>query len=224
MRQHVNPLSKFFQLHLELPPPQDLFEDDSLPIHLDIGSARGMFLIQLASNKLNWNHLGVEIRNKLVVSAERERKQLQNKNLKFLFCNANVSLRKWLLQLRCNQLKIVSINFPDPWFKRRHYKRRVLQPSLLFALAKSLSPGSKLFIQSDILEVAESMTSIIEKSQCFEKGESQNCFFMETNQFNIRTERENYAIRNNLTIYKELYYRNHISVAESDFLMQMHDD
>ena len=49
MRQHVNPLSRFFQLPLELPAPQELFEHPNLPIHLDIGCARGFFLLELAA-------------------------------------------------------------------------------------------------------------------------------------------------------------------------------
>ena len=44
MRQHVNPLSRFFQLPLELPGPDQLFDDPRRPIHLDIGCARGLCL------------------------------------------------------------------------------------------------------------------------------------------------------------------------------------
>ena len=48
MRQHVNPLSSFFQLPLELPPPEELFRVPDQPIHLDIGCARGRCLLGLA--------------------------------------------------------------------------------------------------------------------------------------------------------------------------------
>ena len=69
MRQHVNPLSRFFQLPLELPEPHELFEHPSRPLHLDIGSARGKFLLSMASCKPEWNFLGVEIRRPLVITA-----------------------------------------------------------------------------------------------------------------------------------------------------------
>ena len=59
VRQHVNPLSRFFQLSLELPPPQKLFNDPGRPVHLDIGCARGSFLLALAQQQPELNHLGV---------------------------------------------------------------------------------------------------------------------------------------------------------------------
>ena len=59
VRQHVNPLSRFFQLPLELPPPAELFSTPALPLHLDIGCARGGFLLALAQQQPGVNHLGV---------------------------------------------------------------------------------------------------------------------------------------------------------------------
>ena len=126
MRQHVNPLSQFFQLPLSLPSKSILFKDSHYPIHLDIGSAKGEFLIQLALKFPKWNFLGLEIRETLVSSSERKRNKLELQNLKFLYCNVNVSLEEWLSDLNYGQLKRVSIQFPDPWFKRKHIKRRVL--------------------------------------------------------------------------------------------------
>ena len=73
MRQHVNPLSRFFQIEKELPAPNELFENIDLPIHLDIGCARGKFLLQMASTHKDWNFLGMEIREPLVIAAEKER-------------------------------------------------------------------------------------------------------------------------------------------------------
>ena len=141
VRQHVNPLSRFFQQPLALPPPEQLFADAALPLHLDIGCARGRFLLALAEQQPQHNHLGVEIRRALVSAAEAERQQRQLHNLHFLFCNANVSLEAWLAQLPAGRLELVSIQFPDPWFKKKHHKRRVLQPALLLAIAAALAPG-----------------------------------------------------------------------------------
>ena len=134
-RQHVNPLSQFFQIPFSLPGKDIIFEEPTNPLHLDIGSARGNFLIDLAAKKPMWNFAGFEIRESLVISAEKKRNQLGLTNLKFLFCNVNVSLDQWLLSLDKDQLHRVSIQFPDPWFKRKHFKRRVLQPHLLNSLA-----------------------------------------------------------------------------------------
>ncbi len=209
MRQHVNPLSRFFQIPRRLPSPNELFEDAGLPIHLDIGSARGKFLLALADQQPQWNHLGLEIRKPLVESAERERIELGRSNLRFLFCNVNVSLEDWVDILPSNLLHRVSIQFPDPWYKRRHQKRRILQPSLLISLAKSLQPGTELFIQSDILEVIEPMVNLIELSNCFQSICPKNGKpWLEKSPMLVATEREQYAITKSLTIYRMLFKRN----------------
>jgi len=139
VRQHVNPLSQFFQLPLSLPSKNVLFKKSHYPIHLDIGSAKGEFLIELATKYPDWNFVGLEIREPLVSLCEKKRKKLELNNLKFLFCNVNVSLDEWLSDLDDCQLKRVSIQFPDPWFKRKHIKRRVLKTSLLNSIARYMS-------------------------------------------------------------------------------------
>ena len=139
MRQHVNPLSAFFQLPLSLPSKNVLFKKPQYPIHLDIGSAKGEFLIELATKYPDWNFVGLEIREPLVSLCEKKRRTLELNNLKFLFCNVNVSLDEWLSDLDFGQLKRVSIQFPDPWFKRKHFKRRVLNANIINSIAKSMS-------------------------------------------------------------------------------------
>lgn len=208
MRQHVNPLSQFFQLQRELPEPQSLFQQADLPIHLDIGSARGGFLLSLAEHEPRWNHLGVEIRQSLVQSAEREREHLGLTNLKFIFCNANISLEDWLSRLPRDCLQRASIQFPDPWFKRRHRKRRVLQPSLLLALARALQTGREFFIQSDVLSVIKPMAMLVELSQCFEGPPHDPQCWLIDNPFPIQTERERYANERELKVYRLLFRRN----------------
>ncbi len=213
MRQHVNPLSRFFQLHRSLLTPDELFENGALPIHLDIGCARGQFLLQTASLHDNWNHLGLEIRHPLVITAEKEREHLGLNNIHFLFCNANVSLQEWLINLPLDVLQRVSIQFPDPWFKRKHRKRRLLQPELLLSLASSLQAGRELFVQSDLLEVIEPMVYLIELSGCFTRkscGDS----WLNDNPWDVPTERESYVLKQGLPVYRMLYERNHMLTPE----------
>ena len=167
VRQHVNPLSSYHQAPRPLPPPAELFEQPSRPIHLDIGCARGRFLLAMAEAEPQRNYLGLEIRLPLVEAAEAEREALQLAQARILYANANVSLGPWLAQLQPGQLERVSIQFPDPWFKHRHHKRRVLQPALLNALAGALLPGRELFIQSDVEAVVLPMVALIEASGCF---------------------------------------------------------
>ena len=218
MRQHVNPLSSFFQQPRPLPAPAELFPRPGQPLHLDIGCARGRFLLALAEQEPGSNHLGVEIRLALVEAAEAERQALGLANLHYLFCNANISLQDWLACLPAGLLERVSIQFPDPWFKQKHHKRRVLQPALLQALAGALSPGKELFIQSDVLAVITPMVQLIEASggfdrPDFERPDEDRRPWRATNPLPVPSEREAYVMAQGLPVYRVLYRRNNSRLA-----------
>ena len=208
MRQHVNPLSQFFQLPLSLPSKNILFEKSHYPIHLDIGSAKGEFLIELATKYPDWNFVGLEIREPLVSLCEKKRRKLELTNLKFLFCNVNVSLDEWLSDLDFGQLKRVSIQFPDPWFKRKHFKRRVLKTNILNSIAKAMSKDGEIFIQSDIFKLIEYMTNTIDKNRYFTRKNLGDLISIDKNPYNVMTDREIFSLKKNLLIYRVMYIRN----------------
>jgi tRNA (guanine-N7-)-methyltransferase len=208
VRQHVNPLSRFHQRPLLLPPAAQLFADPSRPIHLDIGSARGRFLLALAQAEPQRNYLGVEIRRPLVEAAEADRQALGLEHLRFLFCNANVSLEQWLAALEPGLLERVTIQFPDPWFKKKHHKRRVLQPPLLLALAAALAPGRELFLQSDVPAVIEPMVALVEACGGFSRPEGDERPWRGANPLPVPTEREVHVLSQGLPVYRVLFRRN----------------
>ena len=70
MRQHVNPLSKNFKEIERIPSLIEMFGNPKTNLHLDIGSATGEFLFDLALVNTSWNYLGFEIREKLVKTAK----------------------------------------------------------------------------------------------------------------------------------------------------------
>lgn len=208
VRQHVNPLSRYHQLPRPLPPLEGLFSEATWPLHLDIGCARGRCLLELARLRPQRNHLGVEIRRPLVEAAEADRQAEGLTNLHYLFCNANVSLQTWLEQLPPGRLELVSIQFPDPWFKKKHHKRRVLQPPLLLSLAAALAPGRQLFLQSDVPAVIEPMVQLVELSGCFERPAEDARPWRAGNPLPVPTERETYVLAQGLPVYRVLYRRN----------------
>ena len=218
MRQHVNPLSRFFQLPLQLPQPDLLFNRPEQPIHLDIGCARGRCVLGLAEQAPDWNHLGVEIRRPLVTAADRDALTSEHDNVRILFCNANISLEGWMAALPSDRLQRVSIQFPDPWFKRRHRKRRVLQPALVLAIAGALQPGRELFLQSDVLDVIEPMVALTELSGWFDRPAEDGRPWRETNPLPVPTERERYVLDQDLPVYRVLYRRNQNPAPATDDL------
>ena len=107
-----------------------------------------------------------------------------------------------------DRLQRVSIQFPDPWFKRRHRKRRVLQPPLLLAIAAALQPGRELFLQSDVPEVIEPMVALTELSGCFDRPSEDARPWRHENPLPVPTERERYVLEQALPVYRVLYRRN----------------
>ena len=138
MRQHVNPLSKNFDEIERIPPLNGMFNDSKLNLHLDIGCASGEFLFDLALNNNNWNYLGIEIRERLVKTAKLKARERGFKNLYFIFGNANKILNNFDSKFLIQNLKSISFNFPDPWFKKRHYKRRLIQTEFINNLSNSM--------------------------------------------------------------------------------------
>ena len=154
VRQHVNPLSHKYQMPVLPPDWRQVYASRHQPLLLDIGCARGRFLLKMAQLQPDWNFLGLEIREPLVLEANELRSQLGLTNLHYLFINVNNELQPLLKSFPSGALQRVTIQFPDPWFKNRHRKRRMVQPQLVADLAPHLAIGGDVFLQSDLESVA----------------------------------------------------------------------
>ncbi|GAQ87655.1 tRNA methyltransferase [Klebsormidium nitens] len=217
VRHHVNPLRAEFQV--KTPPPvwADVFADPSLPLHVDIGCAQGRFVLTLAKRSEGaTNFLGLEIRSQLVERANRWSAGLELRNAHFLVANATISLDS-ILATYPGPLTYVTILCPDPHFKNRVKNRRVVQPSLVEAICQKLVPGGKVFVQSDVLEVADDMKYQIQAaggtwlSLAGEHARTDQCTpqgWLLESPLGVPTERETFAVANGESIYRALFVRN----------------
>lgn len=203
VRQHVNPLGYKYQTPIAPPNWEEVYADPTQLLHLDIGCAKGKFLLQMAQLYPQINFLGVEIRQPLVDEANQDRDRLGLTNLHFLFGNINNSLASLLQSLRADVFKYASIQFPDPWFKQRHMKRRVVQPELVENLATYLIEEGIVFLQSDVITVASEMRDRFAKHPQFQQQHSQP--WLNTNPFPIPTEREIATLAHNDPVYRALF-------------------
>lgn len=211
VRQHVNPLSQRYQQPLALPDWSTVFADPTRPLWLDIGCGRGYFVEQMAQLERDAptathcrNFLGLEIREPLVEQANRRRDALHLTNLHYLFYNANVGLRTLLDSFPLGTLQTVSIQFPDPWFKKRHQKRRVVQAELVADLAATLQPGGEVFLQSDIEAVAQEMYDRFLEHPAFVR---QGPLWLPDNPLPVMTERERSTLARGAPVYRVLLKR-----------------
>ncbi|MEQ9238083.1 tRNA (guanosine(46)-N7)-methyltransferase TrmB [Coleofasciculus sp. E2-BRE-01] len=202
VRQHVNPLSKKYLTPVTPPPWDKVYHQPQQPLHLDIGSARGEFLLEMATRNPDWNFLGLEIREPLVEKAQELVAELGLDNLHFIFCNVDNSLAPILASLPPGVFKRVTIQFPDPWFKKRHAKRRVVKPELVNTLAKYLVKGGEVFIQSDVEAIAQEMCDRFTENPAFQR---QGTEWLATNPLPVPTERETYTIACKQPVYRALF-------------------
>ncbi|KAJ1395443.1 hypothetical protein SESBI_33401 [Sesbania bispinosa] len=200
IRQHVNPLSSSFSAPAQVPDWNQVFADPTLPLMVDIGCGSGRFLMWLAKRtpKVR-NYLGLEIRQRLVKRAELWVKDLALDNIHFLFANATISFKQ-LIESYPGPLQLVSILCPDPHFKKRHHKRRVLQKPLVGAIVDNLVAGGQVFVQSDVLEVALDMRNQFDEVDALKHVDALDpamlCDsegWLLSNPMGIRTEREIHA-------------------------------
>jgi tRNA (guanine-N7-)-methyltransferase len=203
VRQHVNPLSQKYQNPISPPNWQEIYDNLERSIHLDIGCAKGKFLLEMAELEPEYNFLGVEIRELLVVEANLERIGLGLTNLYYLFCNINTSLSTLLASLPQGRLKRVTIQFPDPWFKNKQVKRRVVDRDLIDTLAKYLPDGATIFLQSDIEVLAKQMRDRFAANSHFIIQHQEP--WLSNNPLSIPTEREKYVLESNLPVYRALF-------------------
>lgn len=217
VRQHVNPLARKYQEPAPLSSEwmEASFADPKLPMVIDIGCAKGTWALKYATaNKETRNVLGLEIRRPIVELALQRKERWALSNVHFIASNANVDLDRVLtdIQSRNVSVEMVTIQFPDPYFKKKQHKRRVVNDDLVNTLAHKLSEGTVLFIQSDVLDVQAWMMQVINRSPFFDAGHGYDPEQLENNEtpYTIQTEREIATKNKGLPVYRMLYRRNSI--------------
>ncbi len=201
VHQHVNPLSPYYRQTPQAIDVNAVFADPGRPILLDIGCARGRFLLRMAEVRPDWNYLGVEIREPLVDEANRLAAEAGLTNLHYSFCNAMLWLERLVDGFPAGILHAVTIQFPDPWFKKKHAKRRMVNEEMVAAIAKHLRPEGSVFIQTDIEALAKEMFALFRADGRFQE------LTLDANPFAVRTERETAVEDKLLPVYRTSFLR-----------------
>ncbi len=201
VHQHVNPHSPYYR---QTPDALDLaaiFAKPDLPLHLDIGCARGRFILRMAELAPEWNFLGVEIREPLVGEANRLTEEAGLTNLHYTFCNAMLSLGALLADIPDECIQAVTIQFPDPWFKKKHAKRRMVTAELVKAVVDKLATDGHIFVQTDIEFLADEMFELFRADERLTETKTSE------NPFPVRTEREISVEDKELPVYRTTFQR-----------------
>ena len=176
------------------------------PVEIEIGPGRGGFLFERAAAAPDRRLLGLEIRLKWsAIVDERLAKQGLGARARVL----NADAREALGRLRPDaSIETFFLHFPDPWWKKKHAKRLVMNPELLNEIARLLRPGGEFYVQTDVEERAEQYEAQIGAHEAFEPaGDSEGSARMVENPYGARSPREHHAIRDGLPVTRLRYRR-----------------
>jgi tRNA (guanine-N7-)-methyltransferase len=128
-----------------------IFGNDN-PVELEVGSGKGLFLVTQGRLRPGVNFLGVEIVRKyqLFTATRLARRGLGN--VRVACADARPLLRDWVMAA---SLQAVHVYFPDPWWKKRHHKRRVFTADFAAQCVRVLRPGGRLSVATDVADYAQ---------------------------------------------------------------------
>jgi tRNA (guanine-N7-)-methyltransferase len=173
-------------------------------IEIEIGPGRGGFLFERAAAAPDRRLLGIEIRMKWsAIVDERLGKQGLGSRARVL----NADAREALARLRPDgSIETFFLHFPDPWWKKRHTKRLVMNPELLHEVARLLRPGGEFYVQTDVEERAAEYEAQIGAHDAFEPaGDVEGSARLEENPYGARSPREHRAIIDGLPVTRLRY-------------------
>jgi tRNA (guanine-N7-)-methyltransferase len=157
----VPDLRPYFLTLPDIPPAPlsliDLFGSDR-PVEVEVGSGRGLFLVNAGMTCPGTSFLGIEYDFK---EARRGARRLQKRtldNVRILGADARVVLSRYLPDACAVALHVY---FPDPWWKRRHKKRRIFDADFLVQAARILKPEGLLHAWTDVEEYFGVMTALV---------------------------------------------------------------
>ena len=170
------------------------------PLELEIGFGTGRFLLDRAQTNPHVHIVGIETRRKLVskVADKAARRDLDNAAV---FYGDALKMLPRMFPDRC--LERVFVNFPDPWWKKRHAKRLLLVPKFVAEVERLLERGGDLFVQTDVDFRAGQYVDLLSLSKrLVPVGENG---YLSENPFDARSPREIRCEEAGLAIYRILF-------------------
>jgi len=138
------------------------------PLALEVGFGHGQFLVALAAAHPELAVVGIEVQQCWVRRAEARARRAQVDNVYALKGDARVLLT---LDLPRGCVDHVYVLFPDPWWKRKHARRRrLMTPEFLDLLARALRPGGTLLLRTDVPAYLETARAFVHAHPAFAAG------------------------------------------------------
>ncbi|MEM1023837.1 MAG: tRNA (guanosine(46)-N7)-methyltransferase TrmB [Myxococcota bacterium] len=130
------------------------------PVEVDLGCGGGALITERARRHPGRDFVGLEVRRPLVEQIRVRAQREGLSNLSAFHANVHINVRDLIAP---GEVVMFHVHFPDPCFKKKHRKRRILQPPLVRAMAEVLPIGGVVYAQSDVEPLAQEMLAFLER-------------------------------------------------------------
>lgn len=174
----------------------------SAPLEVEIGFGYGHFLLGYALAHPGVDLVGIEMKTKLAakVSRHAERRGLEN-----VLALHGDSRRLLPTLFALHTVRAFHIQFPDPWWKKRHHRRRLVEPALVDLLFSLLEPEGRVYLRTDILDYARVMIDTFEDGRGrFRNLEAPKAFVADDG-LGVPSNRERRYLQSGTPVYRLMY-------------------
>ena len=147
--------------------------DNPAPVVLEVGFGMGKSLVEMAQAHPQLNYLGIEVHRPGVGACLSYAGELGVKNLRVMEHDAVEVLKNMIPEGGLHRMQLL---FPDPWHKKRHHKRRIVQPDFIALVAEKLAQGGHFHMATDWEPYAEHMLEYMSQSEQFANTSETNDF------------------------------------------------
>lgn len=140
------------------------------PIEVDLGCGRGDYAWQAAHARPEVNLVALDSRRKWIERLQRRCRQEGLTNLRAIRCDI---LEDLPILFGPGSVAAFTVHHPDPWWKKRHRKRRLIKPAMIDLLASLLTDGGWIYLQTDVPDLAAEMRALFAQNGGFEEIDAQ---------------------------------------------------
>ena len=170
------------------------------PIKLEIGFGMGNFLIEMAAKEPSSNFIGIDFYHKGIRKIMTRIRNLQLENIRIVYGDIRSKIS---ILCQDGELETVYINFPDPWPKKRHIKRRLIKPEFINQLAQKLDLEGSVYLATDSAIYAHEMLDYFNSETLFQNLDDNQGF-----------------IKERIDFTKSKYEKNFINAGEKIFYLE----
>ena len=140
-----------------------VFDNDRL-VEIEIGSGKGTFIVARSKLRPDLNLLGIEYAKAYCLYTGDRVKRNGLENVRMLCCDAGALFTDCLAD---QSLWRVHIYFPDPWPKRKHHRRRLIQPAFINQVRRTLKIGGQLLVVTDHFGYFQQIRQVLDSAEGF---------------------------------------------------------